>query len=104
MKKRGYNQSERFAEGLSKALGIAHNTSVLFRSKASVSQTQKSRHERYENIKDAFYIENLDTLENKRILLVDDVFTTGATVEACATELLKVKGVKICIATIAFTA
>ncbi|MBC8051508.1 MAG: ComF family protein [Sphingobacteriaceae bacterium] len=101
-KKRGYNQSEFFAKGLAQSLDIPVNTD-LYRNIFTDTQTRKSRFVRYENMKNVFVVKNSTGLENKHVLLVDDVITTGATLEACANELLKINGLKISIATIAFT-
>ena len=101
-KKRGYNQSEYFANGLSQSLKIPVSTN-LKRSVFTDTQTKKTRFVRYENMKDVFSVEKEALLENHHILLVDDVVTTGATLEACANRLLKIKGVQISIASIAFT-
>jgi ComF family protein len=100
-KKRGYNQSEEFAKGLSSSLGVPIDLQ-LKRSRFTDTQTRKSRFVRYENMKDVFEINDDRHLVNKHVLLVDDVITTGATLEACALELLKVSGLKVSIATIAF--
>lgn len=99
---RGFNQAEIFAVGLSTALAVEVKADVLIRIKFSVSQTTKSRRQRLENVTGIFQTRNPHTLENKHILLVDDVLTTGATLESCALELLKIQGVKISVATIAF--
>jgi ComF family protein len=100
-KKRGYNQSEAFANGLAHSLKIPVNQD-LKRSVSTDTQTRKSRFVRYENMKHVFRLSPKSNLENKHVLLVDDVITTGATIEACGLELLKVDGVKMSIATIAF--
>jgi len=100
-KKRGYNQSEYFAYGLSNSLKIPVNLN-LSRKVYTQTQTRKSRFMRYENMKEVFDIAQGHNLENKHALLVDDVITTGATIEACALELTKIAGLKISIATIAF--
>jgi ComF family protein len=100
-KKRGYNQSEAFANGLSHSLQIPVNLD-LKRSVSTDTQTRKSRFVRYENMKDVFRLKSHSDLVNKHVLLVDDVITTGATVEACGVELLNVNGLKMSIATIAF--
>lgn len=102
MKQRGYNQSEYFAEGLSESLAIKMESNLLIRRLNSESQTKKNRYQRYENTKNAFEVKDAEQLVNKHVLLVDDVLTTGATVEACASELLKIEGVKVSVLTLAF--
>lgn len=101
-KKRGYNQSEYFAEGLSKSLHVSTDTSTLIRANESETQTKKSRFSRWQNVESIFHIAEPEKLTNKHILLVDDVVTTGSTLEACALTLLKIPDVKVSIATIAF--
>ena len=101
-RKRGYNQSAVFAEGLSLTMHTPVETNILFRSSSTETQTKKSRFSRWKNVENIFYIKNEQLLLNKHILLVDDVVTTGATLEACAQTLLKVQGVKVSVATIAF--
>lgn len=98
---RGYNQSEMFADGLAKALNIPVNNRILLRTFFSETQTRKSRFARWENVKAIFDVEN-EELSGKHLLLVDDVITTGATIEACVNSLNKIPGVKISIAAIAF--
>jgi len=87
LKRRGYNQSERFAAGLSAALDIpiCHE---LKRIKYTETQTRKSRLQRWENVKEVFSLVEGHTLKDKRVLLVDDVMTTGATLSACTNVLL----------------
>ena len=86
-RKRGYNQSAKFAEGLSYSLGVPWDESISYRKSSTKTQTRKSKAERWENVKDVFSIANTDALRGKRILLVDDVITTGATLEACGRHL-----------------
>ncbi|MDP3353093.1 MAG: phosphoribosyltransferase family protein [Flavobacteriaceae bacterium] len=100
---RGYNQVTVFGKTLAKELCIPYIENVLIKSSTSTSQTIKSRFQRFQDFEGKFHLENLTTLENKHILLVDDVITTGATLESCAIELLKTKNLKISIATIAYT-
>ena len=101
--KRGFNQSERFAMGLSQSMNIDLVTSVLVRKTASETQTKKTKFRRWENVKEIFDIEQAETLEGKHLLLVDDVITTGSTIEACATVLHQIPGVKVSVAGMAFT-
>lgn len=98
---RGYNQSERIAAGLSETTGIPLNDSVLIRPRRTKTQTRKSRHARWQNVCDAFQVTNPDILHHRKVLLVDDVITTGSTAEACARELLKYGCSGIAIACIA---
>ena len=100
--KRGYNQSDMFAKGLSESMEVSWEKNVLIRSKMTETQTKKSRLERLENVQNVFEIKNPKILENKHILIVDDVLTTGATLEACATKILVVPNTKVSLATIAF--
>ena len=101
LRKRGYNQAECFAKGLSKGLSVSLLTNILLRVVSSASQTTMARIERYENVEQVFALskEKLD-LEEKHILLVDDVLTTGATICA-AGNILKHAGARVSIATIA---
>lgn len=98
--KRSYNQSELIAEGISMALNIPVWPHALERVKNTTTQTDKSRQERMDNVKDAFKMKSGKSLMNKHILLIDDVLTTGATMEACANELLRINGVKVSVAAI----
>ena len=102
LRKRGFNQSERIARGISDALGIPVSEDNLYRSEYTKSQTKKSRHERWKNVENVFTLRNRDTFENKRLLLIDDILTTGATLEACANALLESKGAVVSIATLGF--
>lgn len=101
LKKRGYNQSEYFAEGLSGTMGIPHLPEVLERTSENSSQTLKNRFERWINVKDIYRVKNPDQIPGKHILIVDDVITTGATFEACAKALLENGAREVSIAAIA---
>jgi ComF family protein len=103
LKKRGYNQSEMFASGLSATMPVQLDVHSLYRTYASETQTRKSRFSRWENVKEIFAIRDEKNLCGKHILLVDDVITTGATIEACASMLLKIPEVKVSVAALACT-
>jgi len=102
IKKRGYNQSESFAEGLANSMEVNADFKTLYRAHESETQTRKSRFSRWQNEASIFQLKELKSLEGKHVLLVDDVVTTGATLEACAQTLMQIPGIKISIATIAF--
>jgi len=102
MLQRGYNQSACFAEGLSEKLNALVEDNNLVRQIATETQTHKSRFARFENMKEVFTVINSEKLMNKHVLLVDDVITTGSTLEACGSQLLKIHGLKLSIATIAY--
>lgn len=101
-KKRGYNQSEFFAQGLAESMHATTDFKTLFRAFESDTQTKKSRFNRWKNVESIFQLKDVKSLAGKHILLVDDVITTGATLEACAQTLLQIPDVKISIATIAY--
>ena len=98
---RGYNQSHVIAEGISEIMNIPIAEKCLVRSVFTDTQTHKTRDERYQNVKDIFHIEKPEKLENKHVLLVDDVLTTGATLMSAGKALLNVEGIKISVATVA---
>ena len=102
MLQRGYNQSACFAEGLAEKLNAVIEVDNLVRETATDTQTYKSRFARFENMQEVFTVKLPERLINKHALLVDDVITTGSTLEACGAELLKIEGVKLSIATIAY--
>jgi ComF family protein len=99
-KRRGYNQSEKFGIGLSKALDIKLEN-VLDRKKFTETQTKKTRLQRLDNVEEVFELKNGEKIEGLRILLVDDVITTGATLCACANVLLDCGAKHVDLATIA---
>ncbi len=101
-KKRGYNQSEFFAIGLAESLFAKANNTVLVKTTATESQTKKGRMERVKNVQNVFAVTQPELLVNKHVLLVDDVITTGATIEACVTALATIPGIKISVASIAY--
>lgn len=100
-RKRGYNQADMIAKGISEATGIPNRNDVIKRNVATQTQTKKSRLERWQNVENIFVINDERPIKNAHILLVDDVVTTGATLEACAQTLLQHDGVRVSIATLA---
>lgn len=101
MAKRGYNQSELVAKYISKKLNIPLDRKNLIRTKATKEQNTLSRLERQKNIKNAFSVRDDRVFMNKRVLLVDDIFTTGATVNEGAKVLKSVKAKEVIVITIA---
>ena len=101
LQERGYNQSACFAQGLSETMGVPWSERYLLRIQQTSTQTHKSRVGRFDNVSHAFALEEPLALEDKKILLVDDVLTTGATLEACGALLLPIPGVRVSLATIA---
>ena len=102
-KKRGYNQVTTFGESLAKKLAIPYCSTILVRVSSTKTQTKKLRFERWKNVQELFHLNNNAALENKHILLIDDVITTGATLEACYEALSHTKNLKISIACMAYT-
>jgi ComF family protein len=100
-KKRGYNQSAVFGESLAEAMGIPFVKNALYRNTHSLSQTKQKRLHRYTNVENVFQVRLPHKLKGKHVLLVDDVLTTGATLECCAQQILEVPGTRISMATIA---
>lgn len=100
-RKRGYNQSFHIARGLSQALGIPLNRENLYRSAETSTQTRKSRWERWQNVEGIFAVRDPELFDGKHLILVDDVITTGATIEACASAVLSRCQAKISVATLA---
>lgn len=101
LQKRGYNQSEWIARGLSAVIGKPVDTTNLYRAIENPTQTKKSVYERYENTEGIFKLNNAHIFAGKHILLVDDVLTTGSTLEACVSGIEKVHNIKVSIFTLA---
>ena len=100
--RRGYNQSAMIARGLEQSMTARFLPDNLIRIVHSASQTKKSRYSRWENVKGIFDLTKPALLQGKHILLVDDVITTGATLEACSETILQVPDVKLSVASLAY--
>lgn len=103
LKKRGYNQVEKFGLALSSALQVEYNDSILYRAVYSDTQTQKSFFGRTEIKGNLFDVTFTETHHGKHFLLIDDVITSGTTIEACAKALLKIPDAKISVVAMAYT-
>jgi ComF family protein len=96
--KRGYNQSEVIARGIVKETGWKLDTTNLIRAGATETQTRKSRSARWDNVKDIFQLQNPERFSGKHVLLIDDVITTGSTLEACALALSGAENIRVSVA------
>jgi ComF family protein len=101
-KKRGYNQAVVLAEGISEVTGIVFRTDLLIRKKSTATQTHKGRDDRWKNVQSVFEITDHLSIYNKNVLLLDDVITTGATMEACGEQILKAQPASLSIAALAW--
>lgn len=101
LRKRGYNQSECFGRGLSESMQLPLISNALTRVVDTGTQTRKNRLDRWYNVEQVFQVKHPESIEGKRVLLVDDVLTTGATLEACAQTLLNAGATEVSIVTIA---
>jgi ComF family protein len=99
---RGFNQSEVISNGIADVTGLPVDIKSLVRATVSETQTRRSRYERWTNVEGIFCVSDPDGLRGKHVLLVDDVITTGSTIESCANELIKVDGVKVSVVALAF--
>ncbi|MFZ6025510.1 MAG: ComF family protein [Bacteroidota bacterium] len=101
--KRGYNQAELICVGIAEVCELPLFTDAVVRKQFTESQTKQNRMARWLNMEGVFEIRNPEQLINKHVLLVDDVITTGATLEACGSYILAVPGTRLSIATAAYT-
>lgn len=102
-KTRGYNQATVLCEGIAEVLGKPILKSVISRTSYTDSQTKKNRVQRWENMEGRFELLHAEAIKGKHILLVDDVITTGATLEACGSVLLEAENVQLSLATLCFS-
>jgi len=101
-RKRGFNQSTLLCQGMTEVLRIPVLEQAVVRPQFTETQTKKGRVERWRNMDGKFVLKQPDLLANRHVLLIDDVVTTGATLEACGTEILKAKNCRLSIATLCF--
>ena len=99
---RGFNQSETISMGIADATHLPVDLKSLARVLVSATQTKRSRYERWTNVEGIFQVLDSQTIMGKHVLLVDDVITTGSTIESCTNELLKIEGVKVSVVALAF--
>lgn len=98
---RGFNQSEILADGISKILNIKIDSTSVVRTKYTNSQTFLNKEERQDNVRNVFHVTNQNMIQNKKVILIDDVITTGSTIEACAQEILKAGASEIMLLSLA---
>lgn len=83
LRQRGYNQSDKIAEGMAEVMETPWADDIIVRTQKTITQTGKDRIERFENVSNIFSLEKPDAIKRKRVLVIDDVVTTGSTLEAC---------------------
>jgi ComF family protein len=99
-KRRGYNQATVLCNGISESMKIPVLDKAIIRPHHTETQTKKGRVERWKNMEGKFVLTNAEAIRNKHVLLIDDVVTTGATLEVCGNELLKAENTRLSIATL----
>ncbi len=102
-RQRGFNQSDLISMGISDVSGIPVDTGLLIRKTITKTQTRKSRYDRWTNVQDIFMVRDEEKLRGLHILLVDDVITTGSTIEACTNEILKSENTQVSVVALAFS-
>lgn len=102
LRERGFNQSDMIAEGMAEVLKVPMEKGLIIRRSGTGTQTSRSRYERWEHVKGAFRLRRKGEFAGKHVLLVDDVVTTGATLEACAMAVLQDENAEVSVATLAY--
>jgi len=102
-KRRGYNQATVLCEGMAEVMGSEILKDVIVRNQHTETQTKKGRMERWQNMEGRFELVRPEKIQGKHVLLVDDIITTGATLEACGRELIHANNVKLSIAAYCYT-
>ncbi|MCG9970681.1 ComF family protein [Christiangramia crocea] len=103
LKQRGFNQVEDFGKEIARAINASYHDDILLKISSTQSQTLKDRLSRWGKLEETLDLQNTEKAANKHILIVDDLVTTGATLEACAHKLLEIPGVQLSVATMAIT-
>ncbi|TRO64479.1 ComF family protein [Christiangramia sabulilitoris] len=103
LKERGYNQVEGFGKEIAAAINAVYRDDILLKVNSTKTQTLKDRISRWGKLEETLSIQNIENLENKHLLIVDDLVTTGSTLEACAHKLFEIPGIKLSVATMAIT-
>lgn len=101
-KRRGYNQSMLLCEGIASVMNVAIRNDIIVRPQFTETQTRKGRVERWVNMEGKFVLQKPGAIQGKHVLLVDDVITTGATLESCGAELLKAGDCQLSVATLCY--
>lgn len=101
LRRRGFNQVEKFGQEIAKALNAEYKNEILLKKFKTRTQVFKNRIGRYDDSQAQFYVQNNEALTNSHVLIVDDIITTGATMERCINTLKPIEGVKVSIATMA---
>ncbi|UCG26676.1 MAG: ComF family protein, partial [Bacteroidales bacterium] len=100
-RQRGYNQSEWIARGMAESMQKSLDIKSLYRTVDTESQTNKTKYDRWKNVENIFAVKYPETLIGKHVLIVDDVITTGSTLEACAAAIHNLEGTRVSAATLA---
>ena len=101
MKKRGYNQSELIARNIGRSIGLELVADALTKEKNNIAQSTLNREDRQNNVRDVYGIKNIEKIKNKRVVLVDDIYTTGSTVNECSRILKNAGANKVAVLVIA---